>query len=131
MRLPRVGVYLPHVVLHAVGSDDLSGPTHRHGLFPRDDSDSLGSILEAPVVEKRGVVVRNAAADRVECADHPVREALGEVPPHATRPDVYVVDPASGQLLEQVQDQVPVVHGPVGDRVETEHVGVGPQAEEV
>ena len=91
--------------------------------------DALGALLPDGLAGEEDLVLVEALGEDVEDAADVVAPAGGEVGGHAAGPDVVVVHPQPGDLLEEGQDRLPLPEAVDHhrDRAEVHPVGGQPQ----
>ncbi len=84
-------------------AQDRPGDAERDRLLRGDDADTLRALAEDRLLGEEDVVLVEAGRDQVEQAQHVVAPARRQVGGDTTGPDVVVVHPQAGDLLEEPQ----------------------------
>ena len=126
--IDQVGIVTAHIERQAAGAQVGTRHAQLQRFLLVEHPYASGTADEHLVAEHQVIVVLQAAFEIIEGAGDPLQPAVGYVPPHAAGDVVDVIDPATAEFLEQVENQIPVRHAPVMRGV---HAVGGTQAAEI
>ena len=105
---PAIGEGLAEIPFDTRGAGNRARDAESPALLRGDDPDAHGPILEDGVAVEQLFVFTDPLPDLVDEGLDVVFPTVGEVGGHATGPDVVVVHPQTGRLLEEIEDVLPI-----------------------